>query len=278
MKIRFGSFFIFVFCFLISACSRPASATKITPVFSLAASPTVTMMPAVEAAKTLEALPVISFPTATETPLPVPSSTPIVIISAPEPSVVKVISTTEITTPTIFLPTNYVVNSGDTLEKISIDFGVPIGMIAHQNHIKDIDSIFFGEILVIPNPSTFSFASGLEGHEIVVSLSMQTLFVYEDGIEVNRFLVSTGLPNTPTVEGEFRILNKFDSLHMTGPGYDLPDVPWTMFFYGGYAIHGAYWHDNFGHPMSHGCVNMRPDEAKWVYDFSEVGDRVVIVP
>lgn len=47
---------------------------------------------------------------------------------------------------------------------------------------------------------------------------------------------------------------------MTGPGYDLPNVPYTMYFYQGYGLHGTYWHNNFGTPMSHGCVNMPTPE------------------
>ena len=65
---------------------------------------------------------------------------------------------------------------------------------------------------------------------------------------------------------------------MTGPGYDLPDVPWTMYFYQDYGIHGTYWHHNFGHPMSHGCVNMQTDDAKWLYDWAPLGTSVLILP
>jgi lipoprotein-anchoring transpeptidase ErfK/SrfK len=63
---------------------------------------------------------------------------------------------------------------------------------------------------------------------------------------------------------------------MAGPGYYLPDVPYTMYFYEGYGIHGTYWHNNFGTPMSHGCVNMVTEEAGWVFGFSEVGTWVII--
>ena len=63
---------------------------------------------------------------------------------------------------------------------------------------------------------------------------------------------------------------------MRGPGYDTPDVPWTMYYSGSFAIHGAYWHDNFGTPVSHGCVNLRVPEAQALYDWSSVGTRVVV--
>lgn len=72
--------------------------------------------------------------------------------------------------------------------------------------------------------------------------------------------ISSGLPGTPTVTGRFQVgIKCADWRRMTGPGYDLPGVPWVMYFYGSYALHGAYWHNNFGTPMSHGCVNIRVD-------------------
>jgi len=55
---------------------------------------------------------------------------------------------------------------------------------------------------------------------------------------------------------------------MSGPGYRLPNVPHVMFFYKAYALHGTYWHNNFGQPMSHGCVNLRTEDARWLYEWS----------
>jgi lipoprotein-anchoring transpeptidase ErfK/SrfK len=63
---------------------------------------------------------------------------------------------------------------------------------------------------------------------------------------------------------------------MRGPDYDLPDVPYTMFFYKGYSLHGTYWHHNFGTPMSRGCINMKTEEAAWVYENARVGTYVFI--
>ncbi len=101
---------------------------------------------------------------------------------------------------------------------------------------------------------------------IEVNLSAQTLTAWEGTVPVMHFIVSTGLPGTPTVVGKFHIYQKLVSTRMVGPGYDLPNVPHTMYFYGGYALHGAYWHNNFGHPMSHGCVNLAlPDAEKLFY-------------
>ena len=55
---------------------------------------------------------------------------------------------------------------------------------------------------------------------------------------------------------------------MSGPGYYLTNVPYTMYFYRGYGLHGTYWHNNFGHPMSHGCVNLKTPDAKWLFDWT----------
>jgi lipoprotein-anchoring transpeptidase ErfK/SrfK len=62
---------------------------------------------------------------------------------------------------------------------------------------------------------------------------------------------------------------------MSGPGYNLPNVPYTMYFYRGYAIHGTYWHNNFGSPMSHGCVNLATPDAQWLYNWAPMHTRVV---
>ena len=109
---------------------------------------------------------------------------------------------------------------------------------------------------------------------IDVDLSEQRVVAYENNKAVNAFIVSTGLPNWPTVTGEFRIRLKTKSQTMSGGSrvggdyYSLPNVQWVQYFYEEYAFHGAYWHNNFGRPMSHGCVNMRNEDAKWLFDWA----------
>ncbi|RME90705.1 MAG: murein L,D-transpeptidase [Anaerolineae bacterium] len=115
----------------------------------------------------------------------------------------------------------------------------------------------------------------LDAKRIEVNLTKQILEAYEYDQVVFRTTVATGIPakdmNTPV--GTFNIDPKTPSKHM-GDGrlfagiedYELPGVPWTCFFTEvGHAFHGTYWHDNFGTPMSHGCVNMRTPDAKWLY-------------
>lgn len=109
---------------------------------------------------------------------------------------------------------------------------------------------------------------------IDVDLSQQRLYAYEGDTLVNSFVVSTGTWQTPTVTGKFKIWIKVRSQAMRGPGYYLPDVPYVMYFYKDYGIHGTYWHNNFGTPMSHGCVNMTIPDAEWLYHFASVGTVV----
>ncbi|MGC8786753.1 MAG: L,D-transpeptidase family protein [Anaerolineae bacterium] len=104
---------------------------------------------------------------------------------------------------------------------------------------------------------------------IEVELSAQTLIAYEGNVEVFRALVSTGTAQTPTVTGRFRIYRKLLSQTMVGPGYVQPNVPYVMYFYGAYSLHGTYWHNDFGRPRSHGCVNLRVQDAKWLFEWTD---------
>jgi hypothetical protein len=126
----------------------------------------------------------------------------------------------------------------------------------------------------------------IENKRIEVNLSTQVLTAYEYDQILFQTNISSGIlagrpkPNvisTKTPSGEFRILEKYPSKHM-GNGnlfadlddYELPGVPWTSFFTeSGVAFHGTYWHDNFGTPMSRGCVNMRIEDAKWLFRWAQ---------
>ncbi len=104
---------------------------------------------------------------------------------------------------------------------------------------------------------------------IDVDLSAQRLVAYEGNRAVYWAVISSGLPATPTVKGRFNIYVKYRSAPMSGPGYYLPNVPYIMYFYKGYGLHGAYWHNNFGQPMSHGCVNLKVADAKWLFEWTD---------
>lgn len=117
-----------------------------------------------------------------------------------------------------------------------------------------------------------------EGRWIDVNLSAQRVTAYEGAEAVNEFIVSTGTSAHPTVTGQFRVYVRLRSTAMAGPGYYLPGVPFTMYFYKGYALHGTYWHSNFGVPMSHGCVNLRTSDAEWLFNWASVGTLVNVHP
>ncbi len=106
---------------------------------------------------------------------------------------------------------------------------------------------------------------------VAVNLSQQTVVAYEGDQPVFAALAATGLPGTPTVQGIFRTHRRLDTGKMSGPGYYIEDVTWTCYFYAGYALHTAYWHDKFGRPRSHGCVNLSPYDAWWIYQWSAKG-------
>ncbi len=113
---------------------------------------------------------------------------------------------------------------------------------------------------------------------IDVNLTTQHLSAYENGKIVFQTSISSGIPygKTATSVGKFNIDPKTPTKHMGNGNLfagadddELPGVPWTSFFTeDGQAFHGTYWHDNFGSPMSHGCINMRTSEAKWIFRWS----------
>jgi len=128
------------------------------------------------------------------------------------------------------------------------------------------------------DPPEVFLPSGVKKGEIWidVDLTNQQLRVYKGKNLLNTFIVSTGTWRTPTVTGQYRVYVKYPAADMAGPGYYLPGVPYVMYFYEGYGIHGTYWHNNFGTPMSHGCINLQTGNAEWVYNKASVGTVVNI--
>ncbi|HEY59077.1 MAG TPA: L,D-transpeptidase [Anaerolineae bacterium] len=123
---------------------------------------------------------------------------------------------------------------------------------------------------------------------IEISIAHQKVYVFEGNKVMKEYLISSGIPYlnsgpdetaTDTPRGKFHIHAKRPSVHM-GDGtlqsdeeaYELPGVPWVSYFESstGVAIHGTYWHNNFGMTMSHGCINMLPEDAKWIYRWCTV--------
>jgi len=126
---------------------------------------------------------------------------------------------------------------------------------------------------------------GTTTKKILVDLSKQKLTATENDEIFMDIDISTGLEITPTPRGTFNVFKKTPSRYMQGPlpglasnqSYDLPGVPWNLYFtHGGAVIHGAYWHDSFGSAYSHGCVNVLPEEARKLYLWADLGMEVTV--
>jgi len=115
---------------------------------------------------------------------------------------------------------------------------------------------------------------GADEYRVDVDLTQQTFAAYEGDRMVYAGLISSGLPRWPTRLGLYSVWSRHVTTRMSGgvvgdDYYYIEEVPHTMYFDGEIALHGAYWHDDFGRPKSHGCVNMPPRAAEWIYHWSE---------
>jgi lipoprotein-anchoring transpeptidase ErfK/SrfK len=183
------------------------------------------------------------------------------------------------------------VQAGDSLGTIAKRYRTTARALSQANPLSDPSLIVPGQEIVIVPPtlaervglSTAVDEAGYHAHTdflssterwIDVDLSEQRVVAYAGTVPVRSFIVSTGLPGTPTVTGTFRIWAKTTIQDMSGGNraagdyYYLKDVQWVQYFYEDYAFHGTYWHNNFGRPMSRGCVNMTNDDAKWLFDWA----------
>lgn len=178
--------------------------------------------------------------------------------------------------------TTHIVEPGQELALIAREYGVTIDDLVAMNDISDPNLIFVGQELTVPAageyvPDNIPPAPTATGRSIVVDTTEQRIYAYENGEMVHSHLVSTGRAQTPTVLGDYNIYVKYTATDMRGPDYYLQDVPYTMYFYQGYGIHGTYWHNSFGRPMSHGCVNLPTNEAEWFFNFASVGTLVRVI-
>lgn len=197
------------------------------------------------------------------------------------------------------------VQRGENLFRIALKYGVSVAALQQVNNLRGT-TIYSGQWLTIPGaaasapapeptpqpqaesptaapqPATptelpaVQPASSGGGKRFVIDLSEQRLYAYEGDTMVRTTLVSTGVARYPTVTGTFYIYLRYTSQRMIGPGYDLPGVPYVQYFYKSYGLHGTYWHNNFGTPMSHGCVNMPTSEAEWAFNWATIGTPVIV--
>ncbi|CAN5683315.1 L,D-transpeptidase [soil metagenome] len=140
----------------------------------------------------------------------------------------------------------------------------------------------YDEALFIPPPEPVRPIAPPNGERVIdINLSTQYLIAYQGGVSVGETYVSTGRPGFDTPPGMYNVLYKLPSQTMEGvlggEYYNVPDVPWVMYFTSvGHAIHGAYWHNNFGAVMSHGCVNLPLGFAEFLYNWASDGTKIVI--
>ncbi len=197
----------------------------------------------------------------------------------------------------------YVVKKGDTLGVIARRFGVPVATIIKVNKLGSSSRIYVGQKLRIPikkkpaqKPAQQQQKNTQKNQKkqkaikqpssnvrppntarwIEIDLSQQRLYAHENGQVVFSTLISSGRRPYRTPIGRFRVWAKVRRQTMSGPGYRLPNVQWVMYFAGENAIHGTYWHNNFGHPMSHGCVNATNKAAQWLYNWSPPSIPVIV--
>ncbi len=153
---------------------------------------------------------------------------------------------------------------------------------------RDNQGIFMGQKVTSPaftGPASdkvvLGESTGIGEKRIYVDLTNQKLYAFQGSTLVYNFTISSG-KWYPTPTGDFRIWIKLRYTRMTGGNkawgtyYDLPNVPYTMYFYNdqypkilGFGLHGTYWHRNFGHPMSHGCVNLKTEDAEKLYYWTD---------
>ena len=145
----------------------------------------------------------------------------------------------------------------------------------------------------LTHPVNASFTTGPD-KRIEVYLDKQRVNVIENGEVIKTLKASTGKAGTPTVTGSFYIYARFPTKTMRSTGkkpgqpgyYEVKDVPYAQYFYEGYAFHGAFWHNNFGQPASHGCVNLATrkkngrrgvnEDAGWLYQWASLGVPVTV--
>lgn len=148
--------------------------------------------------------------------------------------------------------------------------------------VGDVDGDGREEIVTSPGRNTVQGRTDMRKY-IEVKLSEQRLYAYENGVVARTFLISSGVARYPTPEGTFAVQAKIPvkdyewSYGIEHPdNYDIKDVKWNLRFTTNYYLHNAFWHNNFGHRMSHGCVNINLENSEWIYNWADVGTPVII--
>jgi len=176
-------------------------------------------------------------------------------------------------------------NSLSKAEKVPLRKLIPLtGNVKRSRGVRFVETtdgkwLRSKDLKVAPKPSKLPWFAKGKVRWIDIGILSQTLILYEGSKPVYATMVSTGRDglqdpkktlSTPT--GTFRIYQKHVTTTMDSnvadSEFELRDVPWVMYFQGGYALHAAYWHDDFGRPRSHGCINLAPIDARYVFEWS----------
>jgi hypothetical protein len=160
-----------------------------------------------------------------------------------------------------------------------------------KDYLNDAWEIILGTGLMTPDSDYDKFLDGTEvaaGYDpldsqpnklaklIKVDLATQKLeYKFGDKI-LDSFSISSGLRKTPTPKGNFMVLSKIPVKRYTGSNYDYKNTKWNLSFKPSYYIHGAYWHNKFGQPMSHGCVNVAYENMEALYWWAQLGTPILI--
>ncbi len=184
--------------------------------------------------------------------------------------------------------TTHIVEPGETLFVIANRYGISMWVVAQVNNISNPSFIYSGQRLSIPLNSALTADTGANvpfAKSIVVDISEQRTHVYEDGIPIQTFVVSTGVPGQDTMRGTFQIQNKIPVAYATT--WDLEMPYWLGFYWAGSLQNGFHalpilpngvrlWEGLLGTPASYGCVILSEEAAQWLYEWAEVGTPVTV--
>jgi lipoprotein-anchoring transpeptidase ErfK/SrfK len=163
-----------------------------------------------------------------------------------------------------------------------------------KDYLPDAWEIALGTGILNPDSDGDKFLDGTEvraGYDplnpekikleklITVDIKKQLLVYYFGGKKLEEFLISSGTKNFPTPTGSFTVLKKYPTKNYGGIGFNYPNTKWNLHFATSkwnYYIHGAYWHNDFGAPKSHGCINVNYKNMEQLYNWAQVGTRVNI--
>ncbi len=167
-----------------------------------------------------------------------------------------------------------------TLAPIAARLGTSVKAVLNSSGLFNPSAVFTGQRQTNQTAKATPTPAPPAGKWIDVDISSQTIMAYEGNAPLKTVLMSSGIGWRLTPIGSFKVYLKVATQTMSGgygaSRYYLPGVPWILYFSGDNAIHGTYWHNNFGLPMSHGCVNVSIPDAKWFYDWGAVGTPVVV--